>query len=92
MLFIAPDGSDSMLQDRVAAPHIGFARIARAAGAKIAPVLFTGRADLDTLKFNVRGWVLEAFESAGLSENEILDEWCQRIGEAHAGDRLIVLK
>lgn len=81
VFFIAPEGPDAVGMDRVAYPHIGFARIALATGATILPVLFTGEADLDTLTYNVRGRFLEPIVALG-DPRDLVEIWSESIRSA----------
>lgn len=74
MLFIAADGSASIFQDRIAQPYSGFAKIANSSGACVVPVLFTGKADVEKLTFEVRGKIFPGIQEK-MPIPEMINRW-----------------
>jgi len=78
MLFITPEGADVNYQSRIGKPKSGLGRIARMADALIVPVAISGDADLDKIKFNLKGEVCKPF-SAQNDDKATSEEWLNRI-------------
>lgn len=82
IFFLAADGPDSVGRDVLAPLYPGFANIAAATNATILPVLFTGRADLDLLTYDVQGRFLDPFMPAA-HPLATMEQWLATIRAAH---------
>jgi len=86
VLIVAPEGSDSILQNWVLYPYAGFARIAWESCAMVVPIVTTGHADLKSLAFHVEIELLPPLSlrlPAGPQETR--DDWASTLRKRFKG-------